>query len=106
MGGGGETCNVGGKNYLIPALKTRIQLQPVLSPTVLLSCPLPMSVSPQTSSCNAANMLFTRWLREVIQQELTSSHSCFRGTKDQERGGKVTPKQKAVDLTSPVEMKQ
>lgn len=51
------------KNHLIPALKTRIQLQPVLSPTVLLSCPLPMSVSLQTRSCNAVNVLFTKWLR-------------------------------------------
>lgn len=96
----------GGGNYLIPALKTRIQLQPVLSPTVLLICPLPVSVSPQTSSCNAANMLFTKWLREMIPAGAHLIPQLLPWNKDQERGEKVTPKEKAVGLKSPVEMKQ
>lgn len=101
-------CNIlgGGGNYLIPALKTRIQLQPVLSPTVLLICPLPVSVSPQTSSCNATNMLFTKRLREMIPAGAHLIPQLLPWNKDQERGEKVTPKEKAVGLKSPVEMKQ
>lgn len=95
------------KPKLNASLKTRIQLQPVPSATVLLNCPLPLKrelVSP-FSFCCEANRLFTKLLRKNFSRSSPHPRSCFHTTKDSQRE-RDTPKQEAMDLTSPEEIIQ